>query len=219
MPTNPTTTKPKVIRPQLGFTRLTDDAFMTRVTTIIKGIDGNAKFPTPPVTAADLKNAADGLSTSMAAALDGSKKAVAEKRQKRTDLTLLLRALGHYVEIASAGDEGTLLSSGYEAASTTRNTTPQPLAQPYIVKVDQGTTGQLLVTAKSVSKARSYDLRYAVVGTGGVIGQYTTVTIPTVKQAQSFTPLPPGTLYTFQVRAYGKLGYTDWSDSVMRMVI
>ena len=219
MSTNPTTTKPKVVRPQLGFTRLTDDAFMTRVTTIIKGIDGNAKFPAPPITAADLRNAADGLSTSMAAALDGSKKAVAEKKQQRADLTLLLRALGHYVEIASAGDGGTLLSSGYEVASTTRNTTPQPLAQPYIVKVVQGITGQLLVTVKPVSKARSYDLRYAVVGGGGVIGQYTTVTIPSVKQAQSFTALAPGTLYTFQVRAYGKLGFTDWSDSVMRMVI
>jgi hypothetical protein len=219
MSTNPTTTKPKVVRPQLGFTRLTDDAFMTRVTTIIKGIDGNAKFPAPPITAADLKNAADDLSTSMAAAKDGSKKAVADKKQKRADLTLHLRALGHYVEAASAGDAATLLSSGYELASTTRNTTPQPVAQPYIVKVDQGNTGQLLVKVKSVSKARSYDLHCAVVGPGGVIGQYTTVTIPSVKEAQSFTGLPPGTLYTFQVRAYGKLGYTDWSDSVMRMVI
>src|SRR5690348_14714480 len=110
MSTTPTTTKPKIVRPQLGFTKLTDDAFMTRVTTIIKGIDGNPKFPNPPITAADLKNAADGLSTSMAAAMDGSKKAIAERKQKRADLTLMLRALGHYVETASAGDAATLLS-------------------------------------------------------------------------------------------------------------
>ena len=44
-----TTTKPKLIRPQLGFTKLTDDGFMTRLNAIIKGIDGNPKFPTPPV--------------------------------------------------------------------------------------------------------------------------------------------------------------------------
>jgi hypothetical protein len=31
--------------------------------------------------------------------------------------------------------------------------------------------------------------------------------------------LTPGTTYMFQVRAYGKLGYTDWSQPVQRMVI
>jgi hypothetical protein len=31
--------------------------------------------------------------------------------------------------------------------------------------------------------------------------------------------LTPGTVYTFQVKALGYLGYTDWSDPVSRMVI
>src|SRR5215471_9199989 len=73
--------------------------------------------------------------TSMAGCLDRSKKALAERSQKRSELTLMLRTLGHYVEITSAGDESTLLSSGFDVASTTRNRTPQPLAQPYIVKI------------------------------------------------------------------------------------
>jgi hypothetical protein len=219
MSTNLISVKPKIVRPQLGFTRLTNDAFMTRVTTIINGIDGNPKFPNPPITAADLNNAADGLAKSMAGCLDGSKKALAERMQKRSELALMLRTLGHYVEITSAGDEGTLLSSGFEAASTTRNMTPQPLDQPYIVKVNQGISGQLLVVAKSVNKARSYDLRYAVVGAGGVIGSYTTLMVATVKKTQVFTGLVPGTVYMFQVRAFGKLGHTDWSDPVQRMVI
>ncbi len=29
--------------------------------------------------------------------------------------------------------------------------------------------------------------------------------------------LTPGTTYTFQVRALGRLGYTNWSDPVSRM--
>ena len=33
----------------------------------------------------------------------------------------------------------------------------------------------------------------------------------------SVTGLTPGTIYAFQVRAMGRLGYTDWSDSATRM--
>jgi hypothetical protein len=29
--------------------------------------------------------------------------------------------------------------------------------------------------------------------------------------------LIPGTMYTFQVRGLGRLGYTDWSDPLSRM--
>ena len=31
--------------------------------------------------------------------------------------------------------------------------------------------------------------------------------------------LMPGTTYAFQVRALGRLGYTDWSDSTTRMPV
>jgi hypothetical protein len=34
-----------------------------------------------------------------------------------------------------------------------------------------------------------------------------------------FTGLAPGTVYAFQVRAFSKLGHTDWSDSATRMFI
>jgi hypothetical protein len=207
-----------VIRPQLGFTKLTDDAYLTRVTAVIKGLDGNPKFPTPPIAVADLKSAADGLSASMVAALDGGKKAVSEKKQRRADLAVMLRPVGHYVEAASNGDMTTFLTSGFEPVASTHNP-PQPLAQPFIVKVDQGNTGQLLVTIKNVAKARNYEIRYAIVGARGGLGAFTILTVPSAKQAAAVNALTPGTLYTFQVRAYGKLGYTDWSDSVMRMVI
>ena len=39
------------------------------------------------------------------------------------------------------------------------------------------------------------------------------------KAAAPINGLTPGTMYAIQVRAYGKLGYTDWSDSATRMCI
>jgi hypothetical protein len=211
--------KGRIIIPALGFGRLSEDAFMSRLNAIEKGMDGNPAYPNPPVSPAELKAAIAAYAVSSAAALDGSKTAVADRKRKRADLTIMARLLGHHVEVACNGNMATFLSSGFEAATTTR-TAPQPLPQPSIVKVDQGrNSGQLLVTIKPLSKARNYDLRYAALGSGGAPGQWTTITVPSAKQATAIDGLSAGTTYTFQVRAYGKLGYTDWSDTVMRMCI
>ncbi|PYS01324.1 MAG: hypothetical protein DMG15_06490 [Acidobacteria bacterium] len=45
------------------------------------------------------------------------------------------------------------------------------------------------------------------------------VTVPNAKTAASIDGLTPGTTYAIQVRAYGALGHTEWSDSATRMVI
>jgi hypothetical protein len=39
------------------------------------------------------------------------------------------------------------------------------------------------------------------------------------KPATVFNNLTPGGIYTFQVRAFGKLGHSNWSDPANRMVI
>ena len=43
--------------------------------------------------------------------------------------------------------------------------------------------------------------------------------LPTTKPPTVLNNLTPGGTYTFQVRAYGKLGYSDWSEPVNRMCI
>jgi hypothetical protein len=133
-------------------------------------------------------------------------------------LTLILRLIGHYVEANCKGDMTTFLSSGFEAASRTK-TPPQPLPQPTLIRVDQGNTGQLLVNIKPLPKARNYEVRYATVGAGGTPGPWTTVTIASAKQAAPINGLTTGTTYTFQARAFGKLGFSDWSDPINRMCI
>ena len=61
--------------------------------------------------------------------------------------------------------------------------------------------------------AISYTLRYALVGTGGVPGPWTEVILISPKKV-TINNLTPGSTYAFQVRALGKLGYSDWSDSM-----
>ncbi|HYR84773.1 MAG TPA: fibronectin type III domain-containing protein [Terriglobia bacterium] len=86
-----------------------------------------------------------------------------------------------------------------------------------ILKVDQGNTGQLLVSIKPLPKARSYELRYASLGAGGMPSPWATATFTSARTAAPVNSLTPGTTYAFQVRALGRLGYTDWSDSATRM--
>jgi len=56
-------------------------------------------------------------------------------------------------------------------------------------------------------------VRYALAGTGGAPGPWTTVALPGPKTA-TISNLTPGATYLFQVRAFGRLGFTNWSDSV-----
>src|SRR5207249_8564245 len=121
------------------------------------------------------------------------------------------------IELGFTGQPTSFVPRGYVAA--TRQRTPsQPVSIPSIVKIDQGTTGQLLVTIQSV-KARSYELRYASAPASGATVDWTTIVVPSTKPATPINNLIRGTNYTFQVRAFGKLDFYDWSASVERMVI
>jgi hypothetical protein len=83
--------------------------------------------------------------------------------------------------------------------------------------IDHGNTGQLLVTIQPVAKARNYELRFGPVATAGVPVNWTTIVVASTKPATPVNNLAPGGTYTFQVRAFGKLGFSDWSSSVEKM--
>jgi|SRR2546426_6394380 len=210
-------TKLNIIKPALGFTQMPDGDVLARLNAVHDGMLNNPAYPTPPVDLAGFKAAIDAYTAASAAALDGGKSAITERDKRRAEAVIMLRLLGHYVEVACKGDPNTFVSSGFVAA-TAQRTTPQPVAVPSIVKIDQGNTGQLLVTIQSV-RARSYELRYGAIPVPGATVNWTTVVVPSTKPATPINNLTPGTTYSFQVRAFGKLGFSNWSASVERMVI
>jgi len=207
----------RIIVPWLAFEGLPEETFMSNVNAIEKGMDGNPAFDSPPVPPAVFKAAVGAYTGSNAAALDGSKKAIEDRKKKREDVTLMLRLLGHYVESACKGDMTTFLSSGFTPA-TRKQAAAQALEQAQIVKVDQGVSGQLFVVIKAVPKARNYELDEAEVN-AGVPGTWITLTLASARKPIPYTGLTPGKTYAFRVRAFGVLGHTDWSDIVTRMCI
>jgi len=206
------------IRAVLGFTKYNNDALVSRASAICSGMANNPAFAQPPVSPAALKAGVEAYSAAIAEALDGSKRAAADRDRKRGELIEMLRHLGRYVERECHGDVMAFLSTGFEIGTPVRRS-PQPLSQAGIVRLDQGTTGQLLVTIKSVLKARAYELRYAPIDIVGQPGAWTVATVARVKQPTAVNSLTPGTAYAFQVRAFGVSGHSDWSDLVSRMCI
>ena len=213
------TTVPKLIRAMVNFGRLLPEQLLAQGYAIVKALTGNTNFTTLPVDLAALKSGLDAYSASIAEAKDGGRKAITLRNKQGEDVIRMLRALATYVELNCKDDLNIFLTSGFTPRSNTR-TPAQPLAQPTVSSLDQGNTGQLLVSIKSVKKAKTYELRVGPVGTGGATpASWVTQTIPNAKTATPVNGLTPGTTYAVQVRAYGHLGYTEWSDSATRMCI
>jgi hypothetical protein len=213
------TTKIDLIKAVLGFTGVPDADLVSRCNAVQDGMTNNPAYPNPPIDMPGFKTAIDAYAAAVAGALDGGKAAITARDKRRGDVILMLHQLGHYVEVACKGDMNTFVSSGFVAVSRTR-APEQPVGQPVIASIDQGSnSGQLVVTIKNVPRARHYELRYGAVPVGGGAVNWTTLLVATTKPPAAFNNLTPGGTYSFQVRAFGKLGYSDWSDLVSRMCI
>src|SRR5215470_13163226 len=147
-----------MIRARLGFSRQPDRNVSTTARAVYKGMKENEKFPNPPVHMSDLKTAADDFDQWIATALDGSKKAFAQKEKCREILCNILHQLGHYVEAVAGNSMDVFLSSGFEPAG---KSTPTRAIVPRILKIKQGKSDELYVSYEPFYRqVLYYELRY-----------------------------------------------------------
>jgi len=192
----------------LGFARLSDGELGTFTDTVIDGLTGNAKFPTPPVTLATLQAHLDDFSSKVAAANVGGQADTAAKNAARLVLIGDLRQLALYVEMASNGDLATLLTSGFEARSTERQRIP--LEKPIGVTVKNDGEGALDTRVDPVKNCSMYEGRAKPDG-----GDWGESVYTGDSRHIRLSGLTPGVLYTIQIRALGgSTGQSDWSDPV-----
>jgi Fibronectin type III domain len=204
------------VRVKLNYSGLSHTEVATEAVAVVDGLTNNPNFTAPPITPADLKAQVDIYVSLIAAANDGGKKTIIERDKQRAVVVKMLRQLGHWVEANCKEDAGILKSSGYQQASFNR-TAPQVLDGPPSLKVENGpNSGQMLVRGKPVSKAVSYTVRFAALGADGKPGTWTEQPSAAIRSI-TVIGLTPGTTYAFQVRALGRLGNTDWSDSATRI--
>jgi hypothetical protein len=192
------------------------ERLITTAGAIINGLTGNPSFPAPPVDMKTLQAAVDDLNAALAAQPQGGPSATAEKNNKKEALIALLRRLRHYVDENCGNDLSVLLSSGFQAAVTTR--TRSPLANPSILNLGLGNSTELVLKVTPIAHAKCYEVRMAVVCAGNTPGPWQTAGLFTNSRSMTINGLTPGTTYMFQVRAVGgSTGYSDWSNPVSRM--
>jgi hypothetical protein len=203
----------KKIKAVLGFHGVSDADLLKRLNTVHDGLVGNAAYPTPPVDLAAFKTAIDSFTVLLADAADGGRRAISAKNKQRVVLIKLVTQLGHYVEAAADDDLATFNTSGFTPFVKT-SSAPAALPPARIKWVDRGpNSGQIVVKPQPLPGALHFDLQYGVVSKGSVPTTWETIPLTSTKPA-TITDLTPGATYTFQIRALGRLGYTDWSDSV-----
>src|SRR5438552_9584573 len=141
-------TIPKLIKAVLAFSQMLPEQLLALGYSILKALTGNVNFPTLPLDLAQLKTALDIYAVLIGEAKDGGKKAITARNKQGEDIIRILRALALYVELHCKDDMNTFLSSGFQPRSTVR-TSAQLLQQPVILGIDQGVSGELLVSARS----------------------------------------------------------------------
>src|SRR5438132_3531930 len=203
----------KKIKAKVGFHGVSDSDVLKAGNTAYDGLLNNTAFPSLPVPLPTFRQDLDSLSALIVDAEDGGKRAVSALRKQRAEVIRLYTLLGHYVQGTCNNDPATFATSGFTAVSTTR-TAPQALAPAKFSSIDRGpNSGQTVVKVESQIGAIAFDVQYALEGTGGVLGPWTTMTLTSSKKA-TISGLTRAGTYQFQVRALGKLGYTDWSPSM-----
>jgi hypothetical protein len=213
-------TQSKHIKAVTGFRTMVPDAVLSNANAVYAGLNGNTNIPVPPAPfdLPTLLAASQALATANAAALDGGKKAIAQRNHQKEVVVKLLDQLAKYVEANCKDDMTIFLSSGFKAASSTKTTSPT--ASESIRRIDLGpNSGQMRVKLVPHPGAASYELRWAPVPAGGVPSAWATQPVTNIRTAVIVSGLTPGTNYAFQVRAIVNSAYTDFGDPVTQMAV
>ena len=163
----------KVIKAALSFVKAAPVETLARANAIYAGLKDNPAYLNPPFDLALLRSGIDGLASAITEALDGGRKAIAERNRLLESVIKMLRQPAHYLEAASKDDVAVFLSSGFDVRPTGRTRTP-PLPQ-FIRKIDPGdNSAQLVVSVAPIPNAHSYEVRWAPANTGGTEPIWTT---------------------------------------------
>ena len=174
-------------------------------------------FPKTPADLDDFATLVDDYQHATVAAMDGSKKAIAQRQKLRRQAVKMATYLGQYVEDVADGNLETVYAAGFEPAYKYR-LLRKPLPKTGMKKVVPGPNSgtalaYIIPISRSKGKVILYELGYAEQNGDG-IGELTIIPTTVARFPITVKKLTPGTIYTFKARAANKIGFTDWCDPV-----
>ena len=209
----------RIIKPSLAFESLPDKEFLERALAVRPLFDSSYYTGSAlPVSKEQYEGSITRYLNSTAAAVDGGKKAQAEKKNARADLTFMMRQLGHHVESACKGDMNAFLASGFQPARTGK--APTPVLSEAVYSINHGDhSGEALIRLKPVEDALYHELQYGPMVNGAAPTTWATQNVTSLRTPVVLNGLTPGTTYAFQVRPFLKSGrFGDASDPVTFMI-
>jgi len=210
-------TQSKPIKALGGYTKKSPTDNLASANAVHSGIFTDpTDYPTPPIDEATFKGGIDLLSVRITAALDGGKKAIADRNHQEDVVIKMMRELSQYAEKACKDDLATFLKSGFQVKPTATGT--KPFLSQFIRNIIAGkNSGQMTISLVSVEDAAAYEVR-AVPVVNGTPGTPVTQFVTKTRPGARFTGLTPGTTYNIQVRSFAdETGFTDWSDPITRI--
>jgi hypothetical protein len=207
----------KRIKGRRDYRKFSDGKLSVRGHHIYISMSGNTRFPNPTVRLEDFKPRLDRFDALLAECIHGDRRVIAQKNDVREEIINDLDLLLAYVEYIADQDDEAFTSSGFERVPS-EFATPERIEKPVVEKIEQGTTGVLLITVSSRGReARFYELRSGAADTDPE--SWPVMGLASAADPIAIAGLQPGTIYAFQVRARDAVGFTDWSDSATRMCI
>jgi hypothetical protein len=196
----------------LDFIKLTVAAKISFYRNVIVKLTGNVTFPNPDEPLENARMAVDKLEAAQLAAKDGGHTARSAMHDAEEEADKEFRILAAYVDRIAAGDETTILSSGFHISK-------QPsIAQKPELSVDKGdNSGSVWLVARAVDKAGAYIWQYAKDTLPATDAEWLTAGHTTQSYFQ-LTGLTVAAKYYFRIAAITPDGLTDYTTAIMKVV-
>lgn len=178
-------------------------------------LTGNAAFPTPNPTLVNFRAAIDLAEASLNARLAGEAEQRNRVVKENTDVEALygeIVTLAAYVQNASGGDEGLIISAGFGVRAGATPSQPLPAPVDFLATMSDH-SGAMDLVWSPVKGARGYIVECRVHNDAG---QWQQVKFCTASKTEA-TGLTPGVTYAFRVKAVGPIGDSPWSAETARM--
>jgi hypothetical protein len=174
---------------------------------------GNPLYPTPDIPAAEATAAVDILEAAMQAAKDGGATAVSAMHDAAERADMNYRYLAHYVERIAAGDETSILSSGFHVSK-------QPVIKPKaeLAALDGEHSGDVKLVGKAKERGAAYRWQMSKESDDGTYGVW--IDIGTSTRATFLVSgLQIMKRYKFRYAVVTPDGTSDYCEPVSKIIV
>ena len=198
-----------------SFQRYKDTDLNQKAQHIVDSLTGNAHFPTPIPTLADVQTSITAYAAALAKAIDGSKQDTVLKNQARDMVETLLGKLALYVQLNSNDDPAIMLSSGFDISKPHAPIGVLPKPDGFYVLAGEE-KGSIDLGLTAIAGAVSYQYEYTdapVTATSNWTVTVNTAAAVTIHHLQS------GKEYAFRVAGVGSDPARVYSDVITSFVL